>query len=339
MAPDQQKRKRELRESLDTVDYASHSADVSKHLVAWPPLHGRVVTYLSMKDEVDLSALLSLARCEFLAPRIGVDDLLSIHRYSPDALERHTYGFSQPRASAAPVVFDEIDVVLVPGRAFDESGGRLGRGGGYYDRLLASLPRGVVLVGITVEDAVVESVPTEPHDRGVDWIATERGVRRVGEPLHETTERFIASAIDVGIAPSPIRFPEGTKTSVDAANAIGCDLGAIAKSLVFIVDDEPVLVICSGDRRVDEARLCSLLGAAEARPATLNQVREISGFAGGGTPAVGHSSRMPVLVDTTLGRYRWVWSASGTPDTVYPVSLERLVAATRGRLALIAMGG
>ena len=337
MAVPQQERKRELRNSLAKVDYASHSAEVSKHLAAWPPLHGRVVTYLGMEDEVDLSSLFGLARCEFLAPRINGDDVLSIHRYSADALEHHQYGFLQPGPFARTVDLDEIDVVLVPGRAFDESGGRLGRGGGYYDRLLASLPRGVVLVGIVVEDAVVESVPREPHDLGVDWIATERGVRRVGEPLQESTERFIASAIELGIAPAPIRCPEGTKTSMDAANAIGCDLGAIAKSLVFIVDEEPVLAICSGDRRVNEAKLCAVLDAAHAKPARLNQVCEISGFAGGGTPAVGHSSPMPVVLDTALGRYRWVWSAAGTPDTVYPLSLERLAAGTHARIAAIAM--
>jgi 5,10-methenyltetrahydrofolate synthetase len=337
MATDLQNRKRDLRVSLAAVDPASHSSEVAEHLKAWPPLHGRVVTYLAMGDEVDLSSLYNLARCEFLAPRIGDDNRLTIHRYSPEALESHGYGFQQPAAAADTVSLDEIDVVLVPGRAFDESGGRLGRGGGYYDRLLASLPRGVVLVGVMVEDAVVESVPTESHDRGVDWIATEKGVRRVGEPLQESTERFIASAIRVGIAPAPIRFPKGTKTSLDAANAIGCDLGAIAKSLVFMVDDEPVLVICSGDRRVDEAKLCSFLDAADARPARLDHVREISGFAGGGIPAVGHTCAMPVVVDTALGRYRWVWSAAGTPETVYPLSLERLVAGTHGRVASIAV--
>jgi 5,10-methenyltetrahydrofolate synthetase len=339
MTTDVQERKRGLRASLAAIDRWSHSSEVAEYLRSWPPLHGRVVTYLSMPDEVDLSSLHSFTRCEFLAPRIGSDNILSIHRYSPDALERHKYGFDQPSAAAEAVSLDEIDVVLVPGRAFDESGGRLGRGGGYYDRLLGSLPRGVVLVGITVEDAVVDAVPTEPHDRGVDWIATEIGVRRVGDPLQESTERFIASAIDVGIAAAPIRFPEGTKTSMDAANAIGCDLGAIAKSLVFIVDEEPVLVICSGDRRVDEAKLCALLDATHAKPARLNQVREISGFAGGGTPAVGHTSPMPVVLDTELGRYRWVWSAGGTPETVYPVSLERLVAGTNGRIASISKEG
>lgn len=302
-------------------------------------MHGRVITYLAMDDEVDLSALYDLARCDFLAPRISDDDVLSIRHYSTDEIVRHRYGFDQPADTSESVQGDEIDVVLVPGRAFDESGGRLGRGGGYYDRLLASLPRGVVLVGVTVEDAVINSVPTEPHDQGVDWIATETGVRRVGEPLQDSTLRFIASAVGAGVAPAPIRFPAGTRTSKDAADAIGCDLGAIAKSLVFIVDEEPVLVICSGDRRVDVARLCLALDANEARPARLSQVREISGFAGGGTPAVGHTSAMRVVVDTALGRYRWVWSASGTPDTVYPVSLERLVAATKGRLAAIAMEG
>jgi prolyl-tRNA editing enzyme YbaK/EbsC (Cys-tRNA(Pro) deacylase) len=160
---------------------------------------------------------------------------------------------------------------------------------------------------------------------------------RVGQELQESTERFVDAAVATGIAAAPIRFPEGTKTSVDAANAIGCDLGAIAKSLVFLVDEQPVLVICSGDRRVDEHKLAALFGGSKAKAAPLSRVREISGYAGGGTPAVGHTTPMPAVVDPSLGRYRWVWSAGGTPETVYPVALERLVAATGAQIASVSM--
>ena len=331
------KKKQGVRARLASVDRAEQSTAVVEHLGSWQPLQGLVVTYLAMDDEVDLVGLYGMSRCRFLAPRIDDNDELEIREYRPDTLERHRFGFFQPTKDAPLVDVHDLDVVLVPGRAFDRSGQRLGRGGGYYDRFLARLPRGVIRVGIGTVDTTVDEVPADASDERVDWLATELGVSRVGEELPESTERFVEAAIEAGIAAAPIRFPTGTKTSMDAANAIGCDLGAIAKSLVFLVDDEPVLVICSGDRRVDEARLASLLGGSAARPAPLSRVREISGYAGGGTPAVGHKTPMPAVVDPSLGRYRWVWSAGGTPDTVYPLALERLVGATGAQVASVAM--
>jgi prolyl-tRNA editing enzyme YbaK/EbsC (Cys-tRNA(Pro) deacylase) len=292
-----------------------------------------------MGSEIDLSGLYSLERCQFLAPRIDATDNLVPHIYDENMLVRHSYGFLEPSEDSETVPFDTVDVVLVPGRAFDRHGARLGRGGGYYDRLLRRLPRGVVLVGITTDGSVVDRVPTTDADMGVDWLATESGITRAGGPLQDSSLRFVESAVAAGIAAAPIRFPEGTKTSLDAANAIGCDLGAIAKSLLFKVDDRPVLVICSGDHRVDEALLATQMGGATAKVVPLSEVREISGFAGGGTPAVGHLTPLQTVVDTSLGRYRWVWSAAGTPDTVYPLSLARLVAATDARVATIARKG
>ncbi len=324
--------KKAIRDAVRDVARAVHTDAVVGHLKAWPPLRGRVMTYLAMGDEIDLAGLGTLDQCEFLAPRIDENNTLAIHRLLPDELVRHKYGFDEPSETSPTVLPDDVDVVLVPGRAFDVAGNRLGRGAGYYDNLISRLPKGVALVGITVDATIVDHIPTESHDQQVHWLATESGVCRVGSALPEDTERFVQAAVAAGIAAAPIRFPEGTKTSQDAANAIGCDLGAIAKSLVFLVDDKPVLVIASGDRRIDEARLASIMGAKKAHPAPMSQVREITGYAVGGTPAVGHQTPLPTLLDTSLGRYRWVWSAAGTPETVYPVSLERLVDATHARM-------
>lgn len=328
-----------MRRWTRTVSRGSRSDQVTGRLTAWKPLHGMVVTYLAMRDEVDLSGLYGLERCVFVAPRIDDRDELALHVYDDTSLERHTLGFDEPRASASTVDPSDVDVVLVPGLAFDRSGGRLGRGRGYYDRFLARLPQGVATVGVTVDDAVVDSVPMDETDRRVGWLATESGVDRCGPELPVSTERVIARALERGVAASPIRFPEGTKTSADAARAVGCELGAIAKSLVFLVDDDPVLVICSGDTRVDEAKLAELFDGSHAGPAPLDRVREESGFSAGGTPGIGLDSDMPVVVDADLARYRWVWTAAGTPDTVYPISLERLVAASGARWASVAEKG
>jgi 5,10-methenyltetrahydrofolate synthetase len=320
-----------MRASVRGIDRASHSDRVSQHLDSWPPLHGRVVTYLAMPDEVDLSAIYGLERCRFYAPRIDAGGALALHLYEGASLVRHRMGFDEPLRASPVVEPDEVDVVLVPGLAFDADGGRLGRGMGYYDRLLARMPRGVTVVGITVDQTVVDAVPMDISDQRVRWLATESGIVRCGPQLPASTDRVVERAIARGVAAYPIRFPAGTKTSADAAAAVGCELGAIAKSLLFLVDDDPVLVICSGDRRVDEKALAELFNAAIAAPAPLERVRQETGFAAGGTPGIGIDSSMPVVIDGDLARYRWVWTAAGTPDTVYPISLERLVAGSSAR--------
>lgn len=92
--------------------------------------------------------------------------------------ERHRYGFEQPVESSAEADLSDIGIVLVPGLAFDREGRRLGRGKGYYDRLLAQLP-GRALVAITLERLLVKRVPTEPHDLPMTHLATEWGVTPV----------------------------------------------------------------------------------------------------------------------------------------------------------------
>ncbi len=316
-----------------SIERASKSDAVVDALVAWPPMRGIVASYLAMGGELDLSELTGLARCRVLVPRTEQGDALTLHDLSSAVLERHPFGFLEPSRDGEPFPMDAIDVVLVPGLVFDRLGGRIGWGRGMYDRLLATLPRGVVRVGVAVDDAVVDLVPAQPHDERVQWIATETGVRRVGDDLPVSALAVVDAAVARGIAASMVRFPEGTKTSRDAAAAVGADLGEIAKSLVFLVDDRPVMVICSGDHRVDERRLAHAMGGHSARPAPLETVRQVTGYVAGGTPAVGHASPIAVLADATLARYRWVWSAGGTPDTVYPVSLERLIAASGARWA------
>lgn len=321
------------------IDRSSRSAAVASCLSAWPPLHGVVATYLAMEHEVDVAAATDRPSCVVAVPRTEVGDRLTIHRMDPDRLVRHRYGFLEPDRASTPLDPDRIDVILVPGSVFDRAGYRIGHGAGMYDHLLSELPVGIIRVGVTVDDAFVDCIPHEAHDERVDWVVTESAVHRTGPPLSSSSERVVEAGLAVGIAVAMVRYPEGTKTSRDAAEAVGADLGSIAKSLVFLVDDEPVLVFCSGDRRVDTDRLAARFGATSARPAPLDRVRAVTGFVAGGTPAVGHASSLPVLADASLARYRWVWSAGGTPDTVYPVALDRLVAATGARWADVAAGG
>jgi prolyl-tRNA editing enzyme YbaK/EbsC (Cys-tRNA(Pro) deacylase) len=117
-------------------------------------------------------------------------------------------------------------------------------------------------------------------------------------------------------------FPEGTKTASDAAAAIGCDVAAIVKSLVFVVDGEAVVALVPGDLRLDTTKLAAVAGGGRAGRASLEEVREATGYAAGGTPPFGHDCR--VFADPTIARNDPVWAAAGTPTTVFPISIDDL---------------
>lgn len=119
-------------------------------------------------------------------------------------------------------------------------------------------------------------------------------------------------------------FPEGTKTAEDAAAAIGCPVSAIVKSLVFIVDGQPVVALVPGDLRLDTVRLAEAAGGIKAGRASLDEVRAATGFAAGGTPPFGHATPLRVFADPTLKRNDPVWAAAGTPTTVFPISIADL---------------
>jgi len=119
-------------------------------------------------------------------------------------------------------------------------------------------------------------------------------------------------------------FPEGTKTAEDAANAIGCPVAAIVKSLVFMVEDDPVVALVPGDLRLDTDKLSAVAGGGAVRRASLDQVREATGYAAGGTPPFGHARPLLVFADPALQRNDPVWAAAGTPTTVFPISISDL---------------
>jgi prolyl-tRNA editing enzyme YbaK/EbsC (Cys-tRNA(Pro) deacylase) len=141
-------------------------------------------------------------------------------------------------------------------------------------------------------------------------------------------ERFLDAARAEGLAPGVHRFPEGTKTASDAARAIGCDVGQIVKSLVFMADGRAVMAFTSGANRVDERKLGSVLGAKEVVRASPEQARGATGFAVGGTPPFGHPERLTCLVDPALLGWDEIWAAAGTPDSVFPLTPSDLLRVT-----------
>jgi len=158
----------------------------------------------------------------------------------------------------------------------------------------------------------------------------------VSGPLPAASERVVAAGTALGIAVEPMLFPEGTKTSQDAAQAIGCAVSEIVKSLVFMVDDEPVLALLRGDQRLHPERLAVAVGGGVARRATLDEAREATGFAPGGTPPFGHTRPITVIVDEGLRQHEMFWAAAGTPTTVFPLGLDDLVRASGARWETIA---
>jgi prolyl-tRNA editing enzyme YbaK/EbsC (Cys-tRNA(Pro) deacylase) len=142
--------------------------------------------------------------------------------------------------------------------------------------------------------------------------------------MTKAIDRFLEAAAVLGHAVEVRRFPEGTKTALDAANAIGCDVGQIVKSLVFIADGRPVLALTSGANRVDADRLAALAGAQHVRRASPEEARAATGFAVGGTPPFGHPEPVRAFLDPDLLSFEEVWAAAGTPDAVFRTTPQEL---------------
>ena len=136
-----------------------------------------------------------------------------------------------------------------------------------------------------------------------------------------SADRVRQALRDLGLTPEIREFGQTTRTSADAAAAIGCSVAQIAKSLVFRAADSgrAILVIAAGDRRVNETKLASHIGESIER-APPDLVRAATGFAIGGVAPLAHPAALTTFVDTSLRRFEVVWAAGGTPHTVFPIA-------------------
>jgi prolyl-tRNA editing enzyme YbaK/EbsC (Cys-tRNA(Pro) deacylase) len=146
-------------------------------------------------------------------------------------------------------------------------------------------------------------------------------------------ERVQAALEAAGLATEVIRLSDSARTALLAAEAIGTELGSIVKSLIFLADGEPVLVLVAGDRRAAPAKLKALLQARRVMIADAERVKSETGFSIGGVPPVGHLRPLATWIDQSLGRFETVYAAAGHPHAVFPVSYEALVKLTNGRVA------
>jgi Cys-tRNA(Pro) deacylase len=138
---------------------------------------------------------------------------------------------------------------------------------------------------------------------------------------------------EMGVEINVLELDASTRTAQQAADAIGTELGSIVKSLVFLADGEPVLVLVAGDRRADPEKMKALMQARRVMIADADQVRETTGFAIGGVPPIGHTKPLPVWIDGSLGRFETVYAAAGGPRAIFPIAYSRLVELTNGRVA------
>jgi len=156
-------------------------------------------------------------------------------------------------------------------------------------------------------------------------------MKQATHPTALRTERLLREA---GIDTRVVEFEQPTRTSAEAAAAIGCSVGEIAKSIVFrgVRSGQAVVVVASGDNRVDEEKVSALLSEPLAR-ADADFVREATGYAIGGVAPIGHARAPRLLLDRDLQRFRTIWAAAGTPFSVFPLAPEQLRALTAAQWA------
>ena len=149
--------------------------------------------------------------------------------------------------------------------------------------------------------------------------------QRVQETLHAR-----------GLQSEVVELSSSTRTSPEAAMAVGCDVAQIAKSLIFRTcqTNRPLLVIASGANRVNEKRIAALIGEDICK-ANADYVREHTGFAIGGVPPVGHLKPIPTFIDEDLLQFKEIWAAAGTPHALFKLSPQELIHATSGKVVSV----
>jgi prolyl-tRNA editing enzyme YbaK/EbsC (Cys-tRNA(Pro) deacylase) len=158
----------------------------------------------------------------------------------------------------------------------------------------------------------------------------------VADTSGSSADRVRAALKALGVQTDIRAFDASTRTSADAAAAIGCEVAQIAKTLVFKAkpSGRAVLVIASGSNRVSEAKLAAALGEAIGK-ADAAFVRDKTGFAIGGVAPVGHSEKPFIFIDEDLLQYAVIWAAAGTPNSVFRLTPAELQRITGGRVAAI----
>ncbi|GAB4544847.1 MAG: hypothetical protein Kow0063_38690 [Anaerolineae bacterium] len=157
--------------------------------------------------------------------------------------------------------------------------------------------------------------------------------------MHPSAQKVADAAQALGLDVEILEFEQTTRTAQEAADAIsqhpsgtGCQVAQIVKSLLFLVDGEPVMALVSGANQLDERKLAALrgVGRKKVKRADADAAKAATGFSIGGVPPFGHKSSLPVYIDEDLTRFEVVWAAAGTPFAVFAITPDELVRASGG---------
>lgn len=155
------------------------------------------------------------------------------------------------------------------------------------------------------------------------------------DPQNPTAIKYQHLLTELGIDTRVVEFEQATRTAQDAADAIGCQVGQIVKSLIFRTKSgQGLLVLTSGSNRVDEKHVRELVGEKLGK-ADADFVRAATGYAIGGVPPFGHASQLSTFIDQDLLQYKTIWAAAGTPNAVFQLDPDELVAHSGGQVAAV----
>lgn len=136
-------------------------------------------------------------------------------------------------------------------------------------------------------------------------------------------------------------FATSTATSEEAAASIGTTLGSIVKSIVFMVEGNPIVVLAAGDQRIDTRKIAALynISRKKVKTARPEECIEYIGYAPGGVPPLGHRTPMPIYIDQTLSRFETVYAAAGAPNAIFPITFPTLIQITGGQVIDVVESG
>jgi prolyl-tRNA editing enzyme YbaK/EbsC (Cys-tRNA(Pro) deacylase) len=148
--------------------------------------------------------------------------------------------------------------------------------------------------------------------------------------------RVVEAGSRLGLHLHPVTFSQDTRTAQDAAEAVGCELGQIVKSLIFVSNDEAILFLVAGVNRLDEEKAKAAANVSSLQRADAQLVKTATGYSIGSTPPFGLATPLRVFMDADLLAFEEVWAAAGRPDSVFSVDPRELAKATRASVCTLA---
>lgn len=145
--------------------------------------------------------------------------------------------------------------------------------------------------------------------------------------MHPSAQKVADAARELGLDVEIVEFEQTTRSAQEAADAIGCQVAQIVKSLCFVVNGRATIALVSGSNQLDERKLAALAGVGrkQVKRADADTVKAATGFSIGGVPPFGHASPLPVYVDEDLRQFDVIWAAAGTPFAVFAITPDELV--------------